>query len=128
MRKIQTLRVNNSRIPRTTNAKFSEYHFYLNANIYRDFQVCISVPLNIRLNFSVVLIQMKKYAKLENITMRLMRRAKVRHFGNLYCLFFAEKKYYSWYELMLLSRLLQISNIAFLGFVNSFACWWMGFY
>ena len=92
---MQTLQVNNSRIPRTTNAKFSEYHFYLNANIYRDFQVCISVPLNIRLNFSVVLIQMKKYAKLENITMRLMRKAKVRHFGNLYCLFFAEKKYYS---------------------------------
>ena len=42
---MQTLRVNNSRIPRTTNAKFSEYHFYLKTNIYRDFQICISVPL-----------------------------------------------------------------------------------
>ena len=33
LRKIQTLRVNNSRIPRTANAKLSEYHFYLKTNI-----------------------------------------------------------------------------------------------
>ena len=25
--------------------KFSRYHFYMNTNIYRDFQICISVPL-----------------------------------------------------------------------------------
>ena len=45
LRKIQTLRVSNSRIPRTKNAKFSEYYFYLNLSIYGDFQICISVPL-----------------------------------------------------------------------------------
>ena len=44
-RKIQTLRVNNSIILRTKNAKFSEYYFHLNTNIYGDFQICISVPL-----------------------------------------------------------------------------------
>ena len=27
------------------NAKFSEYYFYMNANIKGDFQICISVPL-----------------------------------------------------------------------------------
>ena len=44
-RKTQTLRVNNSIILRTNNAKFSEYYFHLNTNIYGDFQICISVPL-----------------------------------------------------------------------------------
>ena len=46
LRKIQTLPVNNSRITRTKNAKFSEYYFYLNTNIYGDFQIRISVPLS----------------------------------------------------------------------------------
>ena len=27
------------------NAKFSGYYFYINLNIYADFQICISVPL-----------------------------------------------------------------------------------
>ena len=45
LRKIQTLRVNNSKTPRTKNVKFSDYYFYLNTNIYGDFQICISVPL-----------------------------------------------------------------------------------
>ena len=46
LRKIQTLRVNNLRIPGTKNAKFLEYYFYLNTNIYGDVQICISVPLS----------------------------------------------------------------------------------
>ena len=48
LRKIQTLRVNNSIIPRTKNTKFSEYYFYLTMNLYGEFQICISVPLIIR--------------------------------------------------------------------------------
>ena len=44
---MQTLRVNNLKISRTKNAKFSEYYFYLNTNIYGDFQICISVPLSL---------------------------------------------------------------------------------
>ena len=46
-KKIQTLRLNNSRILTIKNAKFSGYHFYINLNIYADFQICISVPLSI---------------------------------------------------------------------------------
>ena len=44
-KKIRTLRANNSRILSIQNAKFSGYHFSINANIWRDFQICISVPL-----------------------------------------------------------------------------------
>ena len=33
LRKIQTLRVNNLRNPRTKNAKFSEYYFHLNTSM-----------------------------------------------------------------------------------------------
>ena len=44
--KLQALRVNNLRILRTKNAKFSGYYFYLNTNIEGDFHICISVPLN----------------------------------------------------------------------------------
>ena len=46
-KKIQTLRVNNSKILRTKNAKFSEHYFYLNTNMYGNFQICISVPLRL---------------------------------------------------------------------------------
>ena len=45
LRKIQSLTVNNLRIPRTKNAKFLEYYFYLSTDIYGDFQTRISVPL-----------------------------------------------------------------------------------
>ena len=47
LRKIQTLRANNSRILSIQNAKFSGYHFSINTDIWRDFQICISVPLRI---------------------------------------------------------------------------------
>ena len=50
---MQTLRVNNSRILRTKNAKFSEHYFYLNTNMYGNFQICISVPLRkVLINFA----------------------------------------------------------------------------
>ena len=45
LRKIQTLRVNNSRVLTIKNAKFSGYYVYMNLNIWEDFQICISVPL-----------------------------------------------------------------------------------
>ena len=45
-KKIQTLRENNSRILRIQNAKFLGSHFYMNTNIWGDFQICISVPLS----------------------------------------------------------------------------------
>ena len=43
----QTLRVNNSRILIIKNAKPSGYYFYMNLNIWGDFQICISVPLSV---------------------------------------------------------------------------------
>ena len=42
LRKLQTLRANNSRILTIKNAKFSGYYFYINLNIWREFQICIS--------------------------------------------------------------------------------------
>ena len=39
------LRGNNSRILKIKNAKLSRYHFYMNFNIWGDFQICISVLL-----------------------------------------------------------------------------------
>ena len=45
LRKVQILRMNNSRILTIKNAKLSGYYFYMNLNIWGDFQICISVPL-----------------------------------------------------------------------------------
>ena len=45
LRKIQTLWANNSRIIRIQNAKCPRYQFYMNTNIWKNFQICISVPL-----------------------------------------------------------------------------------
>ena len=42
----QSVRVDNSRILKSKNAKLSGYYFGINQNIYRDFQIHISVPLN----------------------------------------------------------------------------------
>ena len=42
--------VNNSKILRVKNAKFLWYCFYVNFNIWGDFQICISVPLKERLS------------------------------------------------------------------------------
>ena len=47
---MQTLRVNNSRILRMKNTKFSEYYINLNSTIQEDFQICISVYLQILLS------------------------------------------------------------------------------
>ena len=53
---MQTLRVNNSRLPTTKIAKVSGYYFYMNLNIQEDFQICISVPLMTVLKNSFVII------------------------------------------------------------------------
>ena len=60
LRKIQTLRVNNSRILRNQNARLSGHYFYMNTKMWRDFQICISVPLTdfflMKLSIAYVLI------------------------------------------------------------------------
>ena len=48
LRNLQTSQVNNSRILKIKNAKFSGNCFYINTSIYRDFQIGISVPLSNR--------------------------------------------------------------------------------
>ena len=48
LRKMKTLRVNNTKIPEIENAKFSLYCIFINLNIYGDFQICISVPLTLQ--------------------------------------------------------------------------------
>ena len=40
-----SFRANNCIIPLIKNAKLSGYYFHMNWNIYRDFQICISVSL-----------------------------------------------------------------------------------
>ena len=53
-KKMQTIRVNNLRILSIKNAKFSGYYFYMNLNIQRNIQICISVPLtNLLKNFKL---------------------------------------------------------------------------
>ena len=52
-KKIQTLRVNNLRIRTIKNVKFSGYYFYVNMNTLGDFQICISVPLNVMLTMFI---------------------------------------------------------------------------
>ena len=55
LRNLQTSRVNNLRILRIKNAKSLGYCFYTDTNIWRNFQICISVPLTlIRVGFSGV--------------------------------------------------------------------------
>ena len=53
LKHLQTSRVNNSRILRIKNAKFSGYCFYMNTNLYCDFQICISVPLKKKLSWEI---------------------------------------------------------------------------
>ena len=48
LRNLQTLRTNNSRIPRIKTAKFSWYCFYMNTNIWGDFQICVRVSLTVQ--------------------------------------------------------------------------------
>ena len=42
------MRVNNSRILRIQNVKFSRYYFYMNTNMWRYLEICISVPLSLQ--------------------------------------------------------------------------------
>ena len=45
--------MNNSKILGIKNAKLSRYYFYKNLNIWRDFQICISVPLKDTNNYNL---------------------------------------------------------------------------
>ena len=65
LRNLQTSQENNSRILRMKDAKFSGHCcFYRNTNIYRDFQICISVPLNKKIWFWVARTLLAYFLKL----------------------------------------------------------------
>ena len=64
LRKMQSLGVNNSRILRIQNEKFSGYHFYMNTTKYRDFQICISVPLIFFMDDKQLLVNLDCYLML----------------------------------------------------------------
>ena len=51
--------MNNLRIPRTKNAKFSEFYYYLSTDIHKDFQICISVPLKLTESVTNLLLDKK---------------------------------------------------------------------
>ena len=53
LRKIQTFLQNNSITFRIKNAKFSGYYFYMKK--YGDFQICISVPLDLKIFDNLIL-------------------------------------------------------------------------
>ena len=44
--------MNNSTILTIKNGELSGYYFCMNLNIWKDFQICISVPLKIRVTSS----------------------------------------------------------------------------
>ena len=56
LRNLLTSRINNSRILRIRNAKYAGYCFYVNRNIYGDFQICICASLNLRAHAPIWLI------------------------------------------------------------------------
>ena len=58
-KKFTNFKGNNSRILGSKNAKFSGYCFCMKTNIYKDFQICIIVPLIV----NSVLFQFGSYAR-----------------------------------------------------------------
>ena len=60
LRNLQISRVNNYRILRFKNAKFSGYCFYMNTNIYGYFQIYVSVPLSNRTGMKLKNYQIKQ--------------------------------------------------------------------
>ena len=70
LRNLQTLRTNNSRIPRIKNAKFSGYCFYMNTNIWGDFQICVRVSLTV-----------------QYFLRKMARHCSLRQWWNVFCVF-----------------------------------------
>ena len=54
------------------NVKFSGYYFYLNMNIWGNFQICISVPLNC---FDFLLESIKKKIGYRDKQLNVIRRS-----------------------------------------------------
>ena len=68
LRNLQTSRTNNLRILMIKHAKFSGFCFYRKANIYEDFQICISVPLRYEWELEIEIHSIKKFHALVSST------------------------------------------------------------
>ena len=68
LRKIQTWRVNNSRILRIRNAKCSGYCFHMNPNTQWNFQICIGAVLR-KLSHSKFLRGNKKFVHVDYVNL-----------------------------------------------------------
>ena len=58
------LRINHWRILTIKIAKLSGYYFYMNLKMWRDFQICISVPLRKAFAFIVIIISQQSAREL----------------------------------------------------------------
>ena len=75
LRKIQTLRENNSRIVTIQNAKFSGYYLYMNLDIWQGLQICISVPLILEIQYVFL-----KYLKLNSLVNKIRFKVNITKF------------------------------------------------
>ena len=83
---LQTSRANNSRILMIKNANFSGYCFYMNTNVWVDFQICISVPLiGVHKNFTVFTGKHLWQSLFINKVEHLFKNAPGGCFSNLNC-------------------------------------------
>ena len=73
---LQISRANNPTVLRIKNEKFLGYCFYMNTNIYWDFQICISVPL------------IKEYLGAKAVIFLSKNRQKAIHWQNELLMFF----------------------------------------
>ena len=62
---MQTSRGNNLKALGIKNAKFSEYCFYMNTNMQRDFQIYISVPLKCKIFYKNSVVYPSRFSYLE---------------------------------------------------------------
>ena len=51
------------------NAKFSEYYFYINLNVWGDFQICISVPLIYMIQLETISVLLNAEVNIAGLTL-----------------------------------------------------------
>ena len=78
--------MNNPRILTSKNEKSSGYYFYMNLNIWGDFQICISVPLNWHFWIFEPNYPKKGISSLKQKSELLWESMVVTHYIKLYCM------------------------------------------
>ena len=80
LRKNKTLWENSSRILKIQKAKFSGHHFYRSTNIWRDFQICISVPLRVLWDLRYLFIKWDQVRRKLWIWSHLLKKSLMENF------------------------------------------------